>query len=100
MKRAIGFHSAATMTPEAAQALIREKAQAALARRRDFKPYVVRAPIHLDVTFKNYRQAEVLAYLPIVERTTAHAIRFTGRDMIEVSKFIEFIMTYEPGLAP
>jgi D-amino peptidase len=100
VKRAISFHSAATMTPKASQALIRERVKAALARRASFKPYVVRTPVTLDVVFKNYRPAEILAYLPIVQRTTAHAIRFTGRDMIEVSKFLEFIGTYEPGIAP
>ena len=100
VKRAISFHSASTMTPKAAQQLIRERVKAALARRSAFKPYVVRAPVQLDVVFKNYRPAEVLAYLPMVERTTAHSIRFTGRDIIEVSKFIEFIGTYEPGIAP
>jgi len=100
VKRAISFHSASTMTPKAAQQLIRERVKAALSRRSAFKPYIVRAPVQLDVVFKNYRPAEVLSYLPIVERTTAHSIRFTGRDIIEVSKFIEFIGTYEPGIAP
>jgi D-amino peptidase len=52
------------------------------------------------VRFKNYRPAEVLSYLPIVERTDAHSIKFVGKDMIEVSKFLEFILTYEPSLAP
>jgi D-aminopeptidase len=42
----------------------------------------------------------MLSYLSIVERTDAHSIRFTGKDMIEVSKFLEFIMTYEPSLEP
>jgi D-amino peptidase len=100
VKRAISFHSASTMTPKAAQQLIRERVKAALARRSAFKPYVVRAPITLDVVFKNYRPAEVLAYLPIVQRTTSHGIRFSGKDMVEVSRFLEFIGTYEPGIAP
>jgi D-amino peptidase len=100
VKRAVSFHSAMTMTPKAAQALIRERVKAALARRSSFKPYVVRAPVQLDLTFKNYRPAEILAYLPIVQRTTAHSIRFTGRDMVEVSKFLQFLGTYEPGIAP
>jgi D-amino peptidase len=100
VKRALSFHAAATRTPEAAQAMIRERVRAALARRSAFRPYVVAAPVRLDVTFKSYRPAEMLAYLPIVERTTAHAIRFTGRDVLEVSRFIEFVVTYEPGLAP
>jgi D-amino peptidase len=100
VKRAISFHSAATMTPKAAQQLIRERVKAALARRASFKPYVVRTPVQLDVVFKNYRAAEILAYLPIVQRTTAHSIRFTGRDMVETSRFLQFIGTYEPGIAP
>lgn len=100
VKRALGFHSAATLTPEAAQALIRQKVRAALARRGELKPYVVTTPVRLDVTFKNYRPAEVLAYLPGVERTTAHAVRFTGADILEVSRFLAFVTTYQPDLTP
>jgi D-amino peptidase len=100
VKRAISFHSAATLTPEAGQNLIREKARMALQRRSAFKPYVVSAPIRLDITFKSYRPPELLAYLPIVERITAHAIRFTARTMIEVSKFIEFVTNYSIEIEP
>ena len=39
-----------------------------------------------------------LIYKIIIRRTDAHSIRFMGKDMIEVSKFMEFITTYEPGL--
>jgi D-amino peptidase len=100
VKRAISFESAATMTPEASQALIRQKVRAALARRRQLKPYVLTTPVRLDVSFKHYRAAEILAYLPIVERTSAHSIRFVGRDIVAVSKFLEFLGTYEPGITP
>ena len=95
-----GFHSAKTMMPEAAYELIREKVKTAMGRIKSFKPYKVKAPVHLDVRFKNYRPSELLSYLSIVERTDAHSIRFTGKDMIEVSKFIAFITNYEPGLEP
>jgi D-amino peptidase len=95
-----GFHSAKTMMPEAANDLIREKVKKAMSRIKEFKPYKLQQPIRLDVRFKNYRPSEVLSYLSIVERTDAHSIRFTGKDMIEVSKFLEFIGTYEPGLEP
>lgn len=100
VKRALSFHSAATMTPAAAQDLIRRRANEAVSRRRSMKPFVVRPPVNLDITFKNYRPAEMLAYLPIVSRRDAHTIRFTARDMLEASKFIEFVGTYEPGLSP
>jgi D-amino peptidase len=100
VKWAIGFHSARSMTPEASYQLIREKAQRAVTRIREFKPYKLNAPIELDVRFKNYRPSEVLSYLSIVERTDAHSIRFVGKDIIEVSKFLTFINTYELGLEP
>ena len=100
VKWASGFHSAKTIMPEAAYQLIREKVKQAIGRIEAFKPYKLKAPIRLDVRFKNYRPSEMLSYLSIVERTDAHSIKFTGRDMIEVSKFLEFILTYEPSLEP
>ena len=100
VKWASGFHSAKTIMPEASYDLIRQKANKAVRRIKDFKPYKLAAPIQLDVRFKNYRPSEVLSYLSIVERTDAHSIRFTGKDMIEVSKFLEFIVTYDPNLEP
>jgi D-amino peptidase len=95
-----GFHSAMTMMPEAAYSLIREKVKKAIGRIKAFKPYKLKTPVRLDVRFKSYRPSEVLSYLSIIERTDAHSIRFMGKDIIEVSKFMEFILTYEPGLEP
>ncbi|MGH7491339.1 MAG: M55 family metallopeptidase [bacterium] len=100
VKWAYGFHSARTLTPEAACDLIREKVAKALSRRQEFKPYKVNTPVQFEVRFKNYRPSEVLSYLAIIERTDAHSIKFVGKDMIEVSKFFEFMLTYEPGLSP
>jgi len=100
VKRAISFHAASTITPQAAQALIKERTRAALARRASLRPYRVTAPVRLDLTFKNYRPAEMLAYLPIVQRTDAHSIRYTGRTVLEISRFLQFVGGYEPGLTP
>lgn len=100
VKRAISFHAAATMTPEAAQQLVRQKVKAGLQRRGSLKPYVVRSPVRLDVTFKNYTPAEMLTFLPSVQRTASHAIRFEGRDILQVSRFLEFINTYNPDMTP
>jgi D-amino peptidase len=100
VKRAISFHSAATMTPAAAQALIRQKVAAGVRRRGQIRPFVVRPPLRLDLTFKSYRPAEMLAFLPIVERISAHAIRYGAASMIDISKFIEFVTTYCIDLDP
>jgi len=95
-----GFHSARTLMPEAAYELIREKVKRAMARIKDFKPYKLKTPVQLDIRFKNYRPSEILSYLSIVERTDSHSIRFSGKDMIEVSKFLSFVTNYEPALEP
>lgn len=95
-----GFHSAKSMTPDAAHDLIRQKVKTALGRIKDFKPYKLKTPVQLDVRFKNYRPSELLSYLSTVQRTDSHSIRFMGKDMVEISKFLEFITTYEPGLEP
>jgi D-amino peptidase len=100
VKRAISFHSAMTMTPAAAQALIREAARRGVSRRAELRPYVVTAPVRLDLTFKNYLQAEVASYLPEMERPTAHSVRYTGRDIVVVSRLIEFFGLYAPELRP
>jgi D-amino peptidase len=100
VKRAIGFHSAATMTPEAGQALIRQHAKAAIARRGEMRPYTMTKPLTLEVSFKNYRPVELLGYLANVQRIDSHTIRYSARDMVDVSKFIEFITSYDPTLTP
>jgi D-amino peptidase len=100
VKWASGFHSAKTLMPTMAQILIRDKVQNAVKRIKEFKPYKLNGPIELDVRFKNYRPSEVLSYLSIVQRIDAHSIRFVAKDMIEVSKFLTFINTYELGLEP
>lgn len=100
VKRAISFHSAATMTPKAAQDLIRGRVKAGVEQRASAKPYVLRGPVTLEMSFKNYRAAELLAYLPIVTRVNAHTIRFVGKDIVEVSRFIEFVNSYQPDITP
>jgi D-amino peptidase len=100
VKWALGFHSARTLTPEASCDRIREGAKRAIGRISEWKPYRVPSPVTLDVRFKNYRPAEVLSYLPTVERTDAHSVRYRGKDILEVVRFLEFLLTYEPGLSP
>ena len=99
-KWSYGYHSARTLMPETVNALIREKVKAALGRLGSFKPFRMEGPVTLDLSFKNYMPAEVLAYLPNVERVDSHTVRFVGKDMTEVSTFIEFVTNYRIDLAP
>jgi D-amino peptidase len=99
-KWSYGFHSARTLMPEAAYALIRERVRSALDRLEDFRPYRLQGPLTLEISFKNYMPAEVLAYLPDVDRVDSHTIRFVGQDMTEISRFMEFVTTYRVDLTP
>lgn len=100
VKRAIGFHSAATMTPEAGQALIRQHAKIAVGRRAEMRPYKMTRPLTLEVSFKNYRPVELLGYLANVQRIDSHTVRYAPRDMLDLSKFLEFITSYDATMTP
>ena len=96
----VSFHAARTLVPEAAYALIERRAREALERLDEFEPFRLDAPITLDVRFKSYRPSQVLAYLPIVERTDAHSIRYVGADIIEISRFLAFMLGYDSNAQP
>lgn len=100
VKWSYGFHSARTLMPAPARRLIAERTRAALSRLDDFTPFRMAGPLELDLSFKNYMPAEVLAYLPNVERLDAHTVRFVARDAVEMSRFIEFAMTYGASISP
>ncbi|MBI4419481.1 MAG: M55 family metallopeptidase [Gemmatimonadetes bacterium] len=95
-----GFHSARTLTPAAGKKVIAERVSAAMRRLRSFQPLLLTNPVTVDVRFKSYRPAEVLAYLPVIERPDAHSIRFVGRDVLEAVRFLEFLTTYTIELEP
>lgn len=100
VKQSIGFHSAATLTPAAGQALIKERARAAISRLRDFKPHRVNGPYTLDIVYKNYLPAEVMALLPGIERRDAHTIRYSAQSLRDVSRFLVFSTAYRSDLTP
>jgi D-amino peptidase len=99
-KKSLGFHSAETLTPEVSCEKIFIGVKAALNRLHDFKPYVIKTPVTLEITFKNYTPAELLSYLRSVQRVDSHTIRFVGKDMDEVDDFEEFVGNYNADLAP
>ena len=99
-KENLSFHSAETLTPAASCERIGAGVKSALARLHDFKPYTIKTPVTLEISFKNYTPAEMLSYLRSVERVDSHTIRFVGKDMAEVSDFVDVVDGYSPELAP
>ena len=80
--------------------IMTDEVRAALGRLDDFEPYTMDGPVELEISFKNYMPAEVMAYLPNVDRVDAHTIRFVGQDMTEVSRFIAFTTRYRVDITP
>lgn len=100
VKRSYSFHSARTLTPEAAYALIGERVGAALARLGDFEPFVVSTPVAVGLRFKSYRPPQLLSWLPSVELVDAHDVRHEAADMRAASRFLEFALSYDSNLEP
>jgi D-amino peptidase len=99
-KKSLGFHSAETLTPAVSCDKIYTGVKSALSRLHDFKPFVIKTPVTLEITFKNYTPAELLSYLRTVQRVDSHTIRFVGKDMDEVDDFEEFVGNYNADLTP
>jgi D-amino peptidase len=100
VKWASGFHSARTLTPEAAYEVIRTRTKSAIDRIDDFEPYVLDTPIVLELSLKHYQPVELLAYLSNVEKVNSHTIRFTGDNITEVSNFLTVVTSYRIDLQP
>jgi D-amino peptidase len=100
VKEAISYESARGITPKAAREMIREKAERAVARIGEFRPWRLTGQIALEIQMKNWRPGELLAYLPVFERIDAHAVRYLAQDMVEVSKVIEFVLNYRVDITP
>ena len=99
-KKNLSFHSAETLTPDASCDRIYAGVKVALERILDFKPYVLKTPVTLEISFKNYMPAQMLSYMRIVQRVDSHTIRFVGKDMAEVSDFVDVVDGYSPDLTP
>ena len=100
VKWAYSFHSALTLTPAAGNKVIAEKVKAAIGRISDFSPYRLEGPIEIQISLKHYRPVELLSYLPSVERVDSHTIRYVGQDMVEISKFLQFVLNYSVSVQP
>lgn len=100
VKRALGFHSAETLTPAASCELIGRKVKAALARRGEMKPLRVEGPIALEISLKHYLQAEVAAYLPGTERVDSHTVRFRVASPSQAVDVLTFLDNWDQELTP
>ncbi len=86
------FLSARTLLPKESRQCIADGVTAALSRVSEFQPKALRGPIEVDVRCVQRYSAELLDYLPMIERMDAYTVRFVGEDIVAVSRFLSFLL--------
>ena len=97
VKESISFHSAKSLHPEAAYDLITEKTSYAVKNIKKYKPYKIKGPVTVSVSFKHYQPSQILAYLPMFIRTDSHTIEFKAKNMVEASHIMRVVTGYKGG---
>ena len=98
-KFAASATSARMLKPQVAQRYITEGVSRALERLDQYKAQPIVGSVTLDIRCMKRNAAELLDYLPNVERLDAYTVRFIGKDMVEVSRFLSFVM-FSGSLTP
>ena len=89
VKQALGFFAGIMVHPEESQRRIREGVKRGVERRRQLSPYRLARPVKLEMSFKNQVIAELISYLPGVERPRGNTVALTLKDMLEAAGVIQ-----------
>lgn len=83
-KRGLDRYAARSLSPQKAQALIREQAQAAVeaVRAGKVRPYTFQTPVTIEVDFKVTGSAHMTSLIPTVTRIGPRTISITGDDYL------------------
>ena len=76
-------------SPDESQRRIREGVKRGLDRRQQIRPYRLQRPIKLEIAFKDQVKAELIAYLPGVDRPKGNTILLSTKDMIETARYMQ-----------
>ncbi len=76
--------------PLKAQELIKKKTTLALKRLKDIKPYTLKPPFTMEITFTNEEKAERSSWIPGAKRSGDRSVSFTSSDFMEILKFFLF----------
>jgi D-amino peptidase len=95
VKEPLGYHSAMTVTPARGQAMIRDGVKRAMSKLGSLQPYRISTPVRLEVGFKLTIDAERAAFVPGLSRADAHNVQGSFRDMIEVTKLLQVLTSFE-----
>lgn len=80
VKDAIGFYAIDTLTPQAAQAAIRDGAREAVGRRDTAKPFTFEGPIEMLLETTRVEGADFIELMPGFERVGGRTVRFRAQE--------------------
>lgn len=92
VKEGIG-NAARMLHPQKARELIKEKAREALLRLNEFKPFKLKPPYTVEVTYKDEQKAEEMSWFPDAKRTGNTTVTFTSNDWMEILRFLSFALS-------
>jgi D-amino peptidase len=94
-KQAVGWRSQASLPPTQVRRLLKEAFGRALDCRLP-SPFVLVGPFKLELEMTTHIAAEMLSYLPYVERNGAFTVSAMFDSVTAVMRFVSFAMLYSP----
>ncbi len=88
-KKGVGLYAARSVSPERSRQMIRSGAEEAVRGCKGVAPYVVKNPIHMDVTFTRVVMAQFVSKVPGVTRTGQKTVSFDAGNVIEAFDVFE-----------
>jgi D-amino peptidase len=87
-KKGLSRYSAILEPAEKVQAMIRERAQAALAKAKTVKPHHLDTPVEIRVEYNITGQADGVSIIPGRERLDARTIAYRGANVVEAARLV------------
>jgi len=86
VKEGVGRFAARCLSPSRARALIKKGATKALKNIRKFKPFRIKPPIKIDISFINTGMTEMAELLPGAKRINGRMVSFVSEDYLNAYK--------------
>jgi len=93
VKEGVGRFAARCVSPSKARALIKKGAKKALKNVQKFKPFKIKPPIKVDVSFIHTGMTEMAELLPGVRRISGRTVSFVSEDYLEAFKALRAMIT-------
>lgn len=93
-KRAYGRQAMQSESAERVRELIRSAVKRGIQHRDEYSPFLLKGPIAVEIEFIRRLPAELLAYLPMIERSDTYSVKYMASDMAEAMKFLVFASHY------